>query len=100
LSYGTGTAGADRDATLGTDRRGTPVPRNRKQAQGRILLRDLLSVAGFTVVFILTGLVAAQAGRALLVHQRVVEIVVGLLVIALGLAFAGLVPGLQRDLRI
>jgi len=100
LSYVTGMAGADRDAALGTDPRGNPVPRNGKPARGRILLGGLLFVAGFTVVFILTGVVAAQAGRALLVHQRVVEIVVGLLVIALGLAFAGLVPGLQRDLRI
>src|SRR5260221_6798826 len=34
------------------------------------------------------------------VHERIVEIVVGSLVIVLGLAFAGLVPGLQRELRI
>lgn len=98
LSYVTGMAGADLDAAVGTDPRGNPVPRTRYNA--RILVGTLLFIAGFTVVFLLTGVLVAQAGRALLVHERVVEIVVGVLVIVLGLAFAGLVPGLQRDLRI
>src|SRR6266511_1870704 len=96
VSYVTGMAGADLDAALGTDPRGRPVPRS----GGRVLLGGLLFVAGFTVVFTLTGVLAAQAGRTLLDHQRVVEIVVGVLVVVLGLAFAGLIPGLQRDLRI
>jgi cytochrome c-type biogenesis protein len=100
LSYVTGMAGADLDAGLGTDPRGNPVERSGHRVRGRILLGSALFVAGFTVVFTLTGVLAAQAGRALLVHERVVEVVVGLLVIGLGLAFAGLVPGLQRDIRI
>ena len=100
LSYVTGMAGADLDAGLGTDPRGTPVAKSGQRVRGRILLGSALFVAGFTVVFTLTGVLVAQAGRALLVHQRIVEIVVGVLVIALGLAFAGLVPGLQRELRI
>jgi cytochrome c-type biogenesis protein len=100
LSYVTGMAGADLDAALGTDPRGRPVTRHGRPVRGRILLGSLLFIAGFTAVFIVTGVVIAQAGRALLVHQRIVEIVVGSLVIALGLAFAGLVPGLQRELRI
>jgi cytochrome c-type biogenesis protein len=100
LSYVTGMAGADLDAGLGTDPRGRHVARSGRRVRGRILLGSLLFVAGFTVVFILTGVVVAQAGRALLTHQRIVEIVVGSLIILLGLAFAGLVPGLQRDLRI
>jgi len=100
LSYVTGMAGADLDAGLGTDPRGNAVPKTGKPIRGRILAGSLLFVAGFTVVFTLTGVVVAQAGRALLVHERVVEIGVGALVIVLGLAFAGLIPGLQRDLRI
>jgi cytochrome c-type biogenesis protein len=100
LSYVTGMAGADLDAALGSDPRGNPVPRRGRPVRGRVLAGAALFVAGFTVVFILTSVVAAQAGRALLVHQRVVEIVVGALVIVLGLAFAGAIPGLQRELRI
>ena len=100
VSYVTGMAGADLDAALGTDPRGRPVPRSGRRVRGRVLLGGLLFVAGFTVVFTLTGVLAAQAGRTLLDHQRVVEIVVGVLVVVLGLAFAGLIPGLQRDLRI
>ncbi len=100
LSYVTGMAGADLDAALGTDPRGNPVTRGGATGRGRILAGAALFVAGFTVVFILTGVVAAQAGRALLVHQRIVEIVVGALVVVLGLAFAGVIPGLQRDVRI
>jgi cytochrome c-type biogenesis protein len=100
LSYVTGMAGADLDAGLGTDPRGRPVPRSGRSPRGRILLGSALFVAGFTVVFTLTGVLVAQAGRALLLHERVLEIVVGVLTIGLGLAFAGLVPGLQRDLRI
>src|SRR2546421_9279588 len=61
LSYVTGMAGADLDAAHGRRR-------------GRGLAGTMLFVAGFTVVFILTGVVAAQAGRALPVHQPGVEV--------------------------
>src|SRR5947209_16062786 len=92
LSYVTGMAGADLDAALGTDPRGNPVARSGRPVRGRVLAGGALFVAGFTVVFILTSVVVAQVGRSLLVHRRIVEIVVGALVIGLGLAFAGLVP--------
>jgi len=84
LSYVTGLAGADLE--------------NRRK--GRILAGTLLFVAGFAAVFITASILAARLGRALLVHQRTVEVVVGSLIIVLGLAFLGLVPGLQRELRI
>jgi cytochrome c-type biogenesis protein len=100
LSYVTGMAGADLDAGLGVDPRGRHVPRSGRRVRGRILFGTLLFVAGFTAVFVLTSVAVAQVGRTLLTHQRIVEIVVGSLIILLGLAFAGFVPGLQRDLRI
>jgi cytochrome c-type biogenesis protein len=43
---------------------------------------------------------SAKAGLALIRHERVVEIVIGALVIVLGAAFIGLIPGLQREWRI
>ena len=84
LSYVTGMAGADLDAALGTDPHGRPVEASGEKARGRILAGGLVFVAGFTVVFTLTGVLVAQAGRVLLVHERIVEIAVGVLVIGLG----------------
>jgi cytochrome c-type biogenesis protein len=100
VSYVTGMAGADLDAALGTDPHGRPVPASGNRVRGRILAGTGLFVAGFTVVYILAGVLAAQAGRALLVHERVVEVVIGALVVALGLAFMGVVPGLRREFRV
>ncbi len=111
LSYVTGLAGADLNAALGRplsgdgpDRPavgGTAVavaapPRQR----GRVLLGTLLFIAGFSAVFITTGVIAAAIGQSLQRHARAVEVVVGALIVVLGLAFLGLVPGLQRELRI
>jgi cytochrome c-type biogenesis protein len=79
LSYVTGLAGTD----LQTERRG---------GHRRTLAGAGLFVAGFTAVFALMAYAAGQLGRTLLVHARVIEIVVGVLTVALGLAFAGLLP--------
>jgi cytochrome c-type biogenesis protein len=89
LSYVTGLAGADLDSASVTGAR-----------RGRVLAGTLLFVAGFASVFVLANVLLASAGRALLRQQRIVEVVVGILIIALGAAFAGLVPGLQREWRI
>ena len=91
LSYMTGLAGADLDDAL---------HRPSARARGRILLGTTGFIAGFTVIFILTGVLVAGVGRTLLVHSRVVEAIVGGLIIVLGLAFLGLIPGLQREWRI
>ena len=91
LSYVTGLAGADLDDAL---HRPTAAHR------GRVVVGTTGFIAGFTVVITLTGIFAATVGRPLLVHAKVVQVVVGLLIVGLGLAFLGLVPGLQREWRI
>jgi cytochrome c-type biogenesis protein len=91
LSYMTGLAGADLDDALNR-------PTNR--ARGRIIIGAGGFIAGFTVVFTLTGVLVARVGRALLGNARMVELVAGLLIIGLGLAFLGLIPGLQREFRL
>ena len=84
LSYVTGLAGADAQA----------------HRRGRVLAGTLLFVAGFATVFVLTSVAAASLGRALLAHGRTLQLGVGALVVVLGLAFLGFVPGLQREWRL
>lgn len=91
LSYVTGLAGADLDDALN---------RPTAAARWRLGLGVGAFIAGFTAVFTLMGLFASTVGRALLVNERTIQLVAGLFVIALGLAFVGLVPGLQREWRV
>lgn len=110
LAYVTGMSGADLDATT----RPAPPTRARNchdaavavaplptiRLRSRILAGGLLFIAGFGAVFVTAGVLAAQAGRALQDHQRVLEIGGGLLMIVFALALLGMVPGLQRELRL
>jgi cytochrome c-type biogenesis protein len=85
LSYMTGLAGADLDAG---------------QRRGRVLAGTLLFIAGFAAVFVAVNILVASAALTLVANRRVLEIVGGALLIVLGLAFMGLVPGLQREWRV
>ena len=85
LSYMTGLAGADLDAG---------------QRRGRVLAGTLLFIAGFAAVFVALNIVVASAALTLVANRRVLDIVGGVLLIVLGLAFMGLVPGLQREWRV
>ena len=121
VSYVTGLAGADLDAALGTDPAGRPVPPpvpdpagpvppgrpvegssvavlGRSRVRGRLLAGSLLFVAGFTAVFVAISFAIAGVGGVLARHARAVEIGVGVVVIAMGLVFAGLGP--VRQFRI
>ncbi len=84
LSYVTGLSAAE----LGSDRR------------GRMLAGTALFVAGFSAVFILTGVVFGAAGDALLEHQTAITRVLGALTVVLGLVFLGGFGFLQKDLRV
>ncbi|MFV2086411.1 cytochrome c biogenesis CcdA family protein [Micromonospora sp. LOL_021] len=102
LSYVTGLAGSDLDATGGRSGSGGGAGAGGSFGgrHGRVLAGTLLFISGFTVVFTLTAILMASVGRHLFVYQRPVEIGVGLLIILFGLAFLGLVPGLQREVRV
>lgn len=84
LSYVTGLVGAD----LGDARR------------GRLVGGALLFVLGFTAVFVSFGALFGGLGALLQEYSRQITTVLGALTIVLGLAFMGLVPGLQRDVRV
>jgi cytochrome c-type biogenesis protein len=111
LSYVTGLAGADlegrgvvRKGPLLTPsvEQGTPVnTRARATAiKGRVLAGTLLFIAGFTAVFTATAILFASVGKIFIRYERALEIGIGALIVVLGLAFVGLIPGLQREFRI
>jgi cytochrome c-type biogenesis protein len=83
LSYATGLSGADLE----------------QARRGRMLAGAVLFVLGFSVVYVLLGWVSGSVGGWLVDWRSQLEIVLGILTVLLGLAFAGLVPFLQRDWR-
>jgi cytochrome c-type biogenesis protein len=100
LSYVTGLAGADLDAKQEDADGGSVAVLTRTRTRGRILAGTVLFVLGFAVVFTLLATLVANIGITLQTHKRTLDIVLGILVIVLGLAFMGLVPGMQREFRI
>ena len=68
--------------------------------RSRVLAGSVLFVAGFSAVFVTSGALFGSLGSVLAGHQDVVDVVLGLLTILLGLAFLGLVPTLQREVRL
>jgi len=91
LSYVTGLAGSDLDDALN---------RPTAAARGRLALGVFGFIAGFTAVFTLMGIFAASVGRLLLGNERTIQVIAGVLIVGLGFAFLGLVPGLQREWRL
>ena len=85
LSYITGLTGAELADVKGN--------------RGRVFLGSLLFVAGFSVVFVSYGVLFGSVGATLLEYQVTIDRVLGLVVIVMGMAFMGLIPGLQREWR-
>jgi cytochrome c-type biogenesis protein len=83
LSYATGLTGAD----LETARR------------SRMVAGSVLFVLGFAVVFVILGTLSGAVGAWLVTWRDTLTFVLGVVTIVLGLAFAGLIPLLQRDWR-
>ncbi|GAB2939248.1 cytochrome c biogenesis CcdA family protein [Nonomuraea fastidiosa] len=68
--------------------------------RGRLVLGATLFVAGFALVFVLSGALFGGIGSVVLGHAEIITRVLGVLTIVLGLAFLGVLPGLMRDVRI
>ncbi len=102
LSYVTGLSGADLagdgDAVaMSGGAAAVAVPRLRVP---RVVAGSSLFVLGFSLVFVSYGALFGSVGAALIEHQAVLSRVLGGLTIVFGLAFMGLLPGLQRDVRV
>ena len=59
-----------------------------------------LFVLGIAAVFVVTGAVIGSAGVLVLSHADAISRVLGVLIVALGLMFAGVLPLGRRELRI
>ena len=88
LSYATGLSGADLQNGVAGSRR------------GRMFLGSVLFVLGFTVVFVILGTLTGALGAWLITWSRELNIVLGVVMILLGLAFAGWLPFLNREWRV
>jgi len=67
--------------------------------RGRVLLGASLFVLGFSVVFVSEGALFGELAAQLQLHATVIERVLGAVTVLLGLAFMGVIPGLQREVR-
>ena len=68
--------------------------------RGRVLLGSLLFVLGFSIVFVSYGVAFGGIGSVLLQYQEPMNRVLGVIVIVMGLAFLGVIPGMQREWRL
>jgi cytochrome c-type biogenesis protein len=84
VSYATGLSGAD----LATARR------------GRMVAGTFLFVLGFTAWFVILGTATGALGEWLWEYKRPISVVLGVVTVVVGLVFAGVVPWLQRDVRV
>ena len=84
LSYATGLSGADLESAR----------------RGRLALGSLLFVLGFSFVFVSLGTLSGALGEWLWVYKDQISMVLGAVTILVGIAFLGVVPWLQRDVRV
>lgn len=70
------------------------------ERKGRVLLGASLFVLGFSLVFVSEGALFGSLAGQLQAHQTVIDRVLGGVTVLLGLAFVGLIPGMQREVRI
>ncbi|HET7533741.1 MAG TPA: cytochrome c biogenesis protein CcdA [Nocardioidaceae bacterium] len=84
LSYATGLSGADLESAR----------------RGRMVFGSSLFVLGFSAVFVAMGTASGALGDWLIVYSREISVVLGVFTILVGIAFLGLVPWMQRDVRV
>lgn len=71
-----------------------------KAQRSQVLVGTVGFVLGFSAVFVAYGALFGALGGALVSHQEAIQRVLGVLVILLGLMFAGWLPGLSREFRV
>ncbi|MBA8827150.1 cytochrome c-type biogenesis protein [Saccharopolyspora lacisalsi] len=94
LAYLAGIVGAETPAVDATE-----AARNRR-GRWRVGGVAVLFVLGFTVVFAAATLLVLGVSDALLANQPLLRRIGGVVTVAMGLVFLGMIPALQRDVRI
>jgi cytochrome c-type biogenesis protein len=95
LAYLSGIVGADAPPTTVDEAAAQP-----RTGRWRVAGAALLFVLGFTVVFAAETVTILGAADALLANGDLLQRIGGVITIAMGLVFLGVIPGLQRDARI
>ncbi len=96
LSYLAGVVGAEAPPVTAQQ---AGVRTDTRTARLRVAGAAGLFVAGFTVVFVLATMTVFGAMSAMSVNRELFQRIGGVVTIAMGLVFIGLVPALQRDVR-
>ncbi|MGH3860145.1 cytochrome c biogenesis CcdA family protein [Actinokineospora sp.] len=87
-------------ALVGAEAPAVSTDEGRKQGRYRVLGAVALFVLGFTVVFAATVGSLVWLADALLVNELLLQRIGGVITIAMALVFIGLVPAMQKDLRL
>ncbi|SDM88645.1 cytochrome c-type biogenesis protein [Lentzea albidocapillata subsp. violacea] len=93
LAYLAGLVGAEAPAV-------DTEPVRARSGRWRVAGAALLFVAGFAVVFGAAVLTVLGVSDALLANEQLLQRIGGVVTIAMGLTFLGLVPSLQREVRL
>ncbi|MEJ5919007.1 MULTISPECIES: cytochrome c biogenesis CcdA family protein [unclassified Corynebacterium] len=99
ISYLTGISGASVADPLAAFDQPEKSKAEARSARLRVTLAAILFVAGFTVILTLGSASIFGLVSTLRVQARVLTIVGGIVTIAMGLVFMGMVPALQKDTR-
>lgn len=94
LAYLAGVVGADAPPVDESEAQTT------RRGRWRVAGAAALFVAGFSVVFAAGAVLILGLSDALLANEQVLQRVGGVVTVAMGLVFLGLIPALQRDVRI
>ena len=86
-------------AVVGVDDRNPDSDTFIKAARLRVAGAATLFVGGFTVVFLIGTVAVLGLTTTLIMNQLLLQRIGGVITIAMGLVFIGLIPALQRDVR-
>ncbi|GAA2329701.1 cytochrome c biogenesis CcdA family protein [Saccharopolyspora halophila] len=94
LAYLAGIVGAEAPAVDATE------AAEARRGRWRVAGAAALFVAGFTVVFGAGALLLLGVSDALLANELLLQRIGGVVTVAMGMVFLGMVPALQRDIRV